>query len=346
MGYYTWDNLDMCIATGVNQLTAWRNADVKLATGECVAADKFLGGMITLPHYITERRATGNYLRTRDTIGRRLGRYTGTHRLQTAQFCYWLMQACSTTENTPEGYNTHAITLNASTTPLNFGIHAQHKLSSEDLLWDLLGCLPSDLTIRCSESQNIATQVLTVPFAFAQTSSDDFTKTDRTLGTMGLIQKEWSHAVAGGLGPSQTAFTYNSNAVEVDIVGITIHIHRDVEFHARDSTHYPTIGVMHNAEYTVTLDVIPDGSDIWTIMNTEKASYAGDLDLNFKFQADATNDYIQFNYDKMYLVPIDKELTYNKATDSYSILLEPMSDASSLAVTGIDSLNNDHYENP
>jgi hypothetical protein len=344
MTYYTWDQISMCIAT-VGQLTAWRNADVKLATGECVAADQFKSCFLTLPTYQTTRRGTSGYIKTRDTSMRKIGRYTGTHLFQTAQFIYWIMQACSTTENTPAGYNTHAITLNSSVTPLNFGIHFQHKLTSNNLLWDALGLLPRELRISCSEINQVTTQQIMMDFAHANTASDDFTKVDRAGGTTGTVTKNWNHAVAGGLGGDSSALSYNAGH-EWDVVGFDISLRRDNGFYARDSTGYPTIGEVYGFDWSITLNILPRGDMIWDIMNTEKASYAGDLDLDFKLQADATNDYVRFVFDKLYLMPTDKQASYDKYTDSYQLTFEPMSNASSLTVTAVDSLNNDHYENP
>ena len=348
MTYYTWDQVSVCIAT-INQLTAWRNADVKLANAECIATDTFRSCFLTLPTMQTQRRGTNNFIKARDDVKRKIGRFIGNFRLQTAQFIYWIMQACSTTENTPAGYNTHAITLNASVTPLNFGMHFQHEHGSVPIRWDALGILPRELRITCSEQQRTAMQTLMIDYVY-KADSDDITKTARAEGTTGSIVKNWGHAVDGGLGGSQTAFTYNSNAVEVDIVGIDISLRRNNEMFAEDSNGYNTIGEVYHFDYSITLDVIPDsdggGDDIWAIMKLDKGSYAGDLDLDFKFQADATNVYIQFAFDKLYMVPIDKEASYDKATDTYKITLEPLSDASSLTVTGIDSLDDDNYENP
>jgi hypothetical protein len=345
MGYYTWKDISMCQAPK-DQLTAWRNADVKLATAECLAIDKFLSGFITLPHYSTTRRGTGNFVKTRDTEGRRLGRYTGVHRLQTAVFCYWMMQGCTTSENDPgAGFHKHTIALGTTEVPINVGLHVQHEHATDNLRWDLLGLCPGSLTVSCSETDQIARQRVNIPFAYANVSGDDITKTDLSLGTKGTVQKRWEHAVTGGLGPSQTAFTYNNVAVECDIIGVRVNMMRSTEFHARDANSYPTIGELFNFDFNVELDVIPDGKDIWEIMELEKDSYAaGNLDLDFKFQYDSDEDYIQFAASDMWLVPIDKEYSYNKGTDSYTIVIEPMSDASTLEVTSQDSLSNDYYE--
>ena len=348
MPYYTSADSDVSVATH-GQLTAWRNAGVKLATGECITMDTFLSCTITLPNPVTSRFGKqGKWVKGRNTIGRTRGGYYGTHRLQTVQFCWWIMQTTApTTEGVPASYNTHAITILESHTPKNLGIHFQQKLTSEDIFWDLLGLLPSRLSISCSEKDVIARQEIEIPFSFAQTSGDDFEKSDRAEGTTGTITKNWSHAVTGGLGAGQSALLYNTASTECDIVGFRIVLTRGKSFHANDTNYYPTVGQLNDLDYYVELDVLTTGAALRAIMATEKEEYTGDLDLTFSLTADATNDKITFAFDKMYLVPQDKVLDAADFTpEQLTITLEPLDENSSLTVTGIDSLDDDHYENP
>lgn len=351
MGYYTSDTSEVSIATH-GQLTAWRNGDVKLATGECITPDTFLSCNLTLPTPTTRRFGKqGKWVRGRDTTGRTRGRYYGTHRLQTAQFTWWMMQtAAPTTEGVPASYNTHECLHLASHVPKNLGIHFQNKLTGNDELWDLLGLLPSRHTISCSERETIATQLIEIPYSFAQVAGDDFTKTHRAEGTTGTITKNWSHAVAGGLGldAGATALQFDSSDTECDIVGFRIVEERRNSFHAADTDYYPTVGNMNELNFYVELDVLPTGDALRDIMQLDKSGYAGaDLDLEFSLEADATNDKITYKFETMYLVPIDKILdASNLAPEQITITLEPLDETSVYTPTGIDSLNNDAYENP
>ena len=46
------------------------------------------------------------------------------------------------------------------------------------------------------------------------------------------------------------------------------------------------------------------------------------------------------------MVPFDEVNDYNKYIEGYTITLEPLDKDSSLTVTGIDNLDNTHFENP
>ena len=347
MPYYTWDDYATCIATGVNELTAWRNGDVKLATGECITPDTWLDAILTQPHELTTRQGKpGQFVQGRYGSSFTNGFLRSTHRLQTAQFCYWLMQGCATTQNVPVGYNTHAITINESTTPLNFGYHIQSK-GPDNLLWDLLGITPSRLSISCSEYDRTAKQVLEFPYAFLQASSDDFTKTVRPEGTVGTTTKTWDHAVDGGLGAGQTVFDFDGTPCECDIIGFNIILDRSTWLGTRDGDGYATAGLMLDFNFSVQLEVIPTGDFLFDLVRTKKTGYLGaDLDLNFALIADASYDKITFDFDKMFMDSFDKNMTYGSRPESYTINLEPLDETSSLEITGIDGLDNDHYENP
>ena len=108
---------------------------------------------------------------------------------------------------------------------------------------------------------------------------------------------------------------------------------------------------MQGAIFSYDLDVEPYYSatlvDLFSINDLKKSAYAGDLDFDFSFIAQATNDKIRFNNDKLFLLPFDEmAIKREEWFEGYTITLEPLDDTSSLAITGIDSVDNDGYENP
>ena len=350
MGYYTKNNMTQCIATGVGQLTDFTNSKVKLATAECIATDRFRNCVITFPKSQTETRGVGTgFVQTRSSTGGALGRYAGLYDLQTAQFGYWIWQSCSTQEGTPASYNTHTITLNSSVTPLNFGLHAQSKLTDNNLYWDLLGILPVSRSITCSERQWIATQTINLEYAYLQTSGDDITKTEHSHSTEGSVLKNWGHCVTGGLGAAQTALTINSGSTECDITGFTINQTRERSFFTPDSDGYYTKGEVYTAGWEVLLDVIPTGDMLTTILETNKEDYSGtlggDLALTFSIQ-NTTNDKITYTFNTLYLESFDWVMDRNTWVYKQQIRLVPFDNSSTMQEVGIDNLNNDHYENP
>jgi hypothetical protein len=256
-----------------------------------------------------------------------------------------------TTEGVPAGYNTHTLTIGTSNTPDWHGIHFEREgITSNELRYDLMGFLPTDLVISCGQDINNqrAIQELTVAYAYAKTDASDIAaQTPRPTGTIGTKTKTWNHAITGnGAGHTPSGLTYNTNQLEVDVKRIEMHFHRDYVFGRPDTNGYYTSGLMLGWKYWVVLDVVPTGDLLYTVNRTAKESYAGDLDYDFYFTADATNDKQRFLFDKMYLVPFDEINDYNQWFEGYTITLEPLDETSSFTGTGIDGLDNDHYENP
>ena len=358
----TSDNTHLALATGNDAgggsgLTAWRNADAAFIAGELQPTDQFIGGSpIKFPKPKTEEIGAlqATYISDRREAGRLRGSITLEFALQTAQFCWWLWQACSTTENTPVGYNTHAITLNAAQTPIWHGFHLERETPSDNLprRVDMMGFLPKELRIRCDPSIFTAIQTLLVDFAYYKPGAAEIEpQTKRPALTIGSIKKNWSHLVAGGLGENQTALTYGGTELAVAIKGITIILSRKNKFGIPDSDNFPAAGFLQGGKFSYELDIEPYDSatlvDIFALNDLKKSAYASELDFDFSFIAQATNEKIRFNNDKMFLLPFDEmAIKREEWFEGYTITLEPLDDTSSLAITGIDILDNDHYENP
>ena len=193
-------NCHMALATGNNAgdglgLTAWRNADAAFIEGELIPNDLMLGWYLREPTYDTRRFGSMSTARTKDrwSASRKEGLWQSKHAFQTCQFIWWLMQTAGapTTENVPEGYNTHALTIGATNVPDWHGIHFEREgITSNELRYDIMGVLPSDLVINCGESaENFkATQEITVPFSYLKSDASDITaQTQRAPGTTGQI---------------------------------------------------------------------------------------------------------------------------------------------------------------
>ena len=217
-----------------------------------------------------------------------------------------------------------------------------------------MGFLPRELRIRCDASPGgfNAVQTLTTDFSYYKPGGDEVPpQTKRPALTIGTIKKNWSHLVAGGLGENQTALTYDGTEIAVAIKGITTILSRKNKFGIPDSDNYPAAGFLQGAKFAYELDVEPYDSaslvDLFSLNDIKKSALAGDIDFDFKFQAQATNDYIRLNNDKLWIKPFD-ELAIKREEwfEGYTITLEPLDDTSSLAITGVDGLNNNSYENP
>jgi hypothetical protein len=336
--------------------TAFRNADAAWIAGELIPCDILLGWNITLPTYNTTRTGamSTSRVQNRYSTGRKEGIWKSQHALQTCQFGWWIKQTAGTptNEGTPAGYNTHTLTISASNTPLWYGIHFEREsIASNELRYDLVGLLPSMRTIECGESRDLfdAKQEITVPFAKKVAGGDIAAQTQRPDNIIGTKWKTWDHLITGnggGKSANMTGLLYNGGSLEVDVTRIKLIESRGYKFGAPDTSGYPTVGLYGGYDYSVELDVMPVGNALYTLNEIKHEDYAGDLDFAFGFIADATNDRIDYVFDKMKLIHFDEVNDYNKHLEGYTITLEPLDITSSCTETGIDGLDNTHFENP
>lgn len=242
---------------------------------------------------------------------------------------------------TTQGTTIHTITLNSSQTSVNYALHYESELSGEDIRADLLGHVPKSLSITCNQFADgyIAYQTFVQEFAYSRFSGGDLVKPDD------IIDKplSWDDLMTGTI-----TFKYNGTAVEIDELGVTIDVPRVSQLVVTDGSGYPTKGKLLGLDYAVKLRVKSTGNMLKTIAATAKGSYAGDLDITFKWQISADH-YVQLAFDKMYLVPeslIDR-ITFDEEGwfTGYELLLEPYDDTSSLTVTCEDHYNKTFYEN-
>lgn len=242
---------------------------------------------------------------------------------------------------TTQGTTIHTITLNSSQTPVNSAIHYESELTGEDVRADLLGLVPKSLSITCNQYTDgyVAYQTFNQEFAYTRFSGGDLTK------PVDIIDKPltWDHLMTGTI-----TFEYNGTPVEMDELGVTIDLIRVSQLIVTDGNGYPTKGKLLGLDYAVRLRVKSTGNMLKTIAATAKGSYAGDLDIIFKWQKSA-DKYVQLLFDKMYLVPeslVDK-ITFDEEGwfTGYELTLEPYDDTSSLTVTCEDHCNKTYYEN-
>lgn len=350
---YTAKNTHIAVAQG-DDLTAWDNAQAALVSGECNPTDQFLGGTNFLPHDTTERFSSlaATRIPDRKSTGRIYGVFVGNFAFQTAQFIWWLQQAC-TTAGAGAPY-THTITTTTSNNPKYFGIHVEHESTSNSRRRDLLGIIPKQLVIYGSSKPGPDwkfKQTLSCDYAYCNSAAADIAaQTKRSATTEGTKWKPWSSICESdgtGLGGhAMDVFTYNTNALEIAVNSVTITLTNTGEFIGYDNAGYYRDAVLHTFDYSIDLGFIAKGDNLLALSYTDWASYAGDLDLTLKFTSHADNDEITMAFDKLYAVPFGEEaVRYDKHREEYTVHFEPYSSSSSLATTGEDSLTEGDYEN-
>lgn len=346
-GYYT------ATACGTD-LTAWRNADVAIAVAELNAIDWFIAANVThtKPKTRNINPMTATHYPKRVQVGRQLGSIASTHFLQTGILTYYIMGAC-TTAGAGDPY-TKTITKATTETPPSTAWHWEKEGTTAHRRKDALGIVGKRLDISVSERNPIARQTYTANFALTGAGGDLAQPTAFTQANLPPLTW-YNYKNASGA----SAFTYNSGAIDVDIVSVDMHFGWfDVLFGAYDGTGYPAnglyvppflasvdLGVRIADDSNTALDTI---SDLRAVVSSEGAAeYAGDLDYIADFYVGA-NDYLKYTWDKMYLNPDSYQEVFQSEGDWFDgckFTLEFLDENSSLAVEEKSLLSKVYYEN-
>ena len=351
--YMARDGYYIAAAQGPNAagLTEWDNAQALLIVTELKAIDWFIGASVKLtkPKTVSINPMTSTHYPKRLTTGRDLGRISSTHFLQTSILSYYVMGACTSVAADA----VRAITKDTDETPLWVGFHLEKEGTNTAQRKDIMGVVPNNLNISCSQQQPIARQTYTGEFSYSTPAQATNLAQPTALTQILHPPFTWYH-YASGSGTSK--FTYNSatSNINVDIIGFNIKFGWSGSiFGTYDANGYPNIGY-YKPPFTarVTLDcVYKDVAtfvDVQTISDLDHASYAGDLDLVVDFYEDATN-YMAFTFDDMYIDPNSFEEVWQSEGDWFDGIrfdLVFRNESSSLALSSVDNLGNTYYANP
>ena len=321
-------------------MAAWRHGDAKLVAADVLPSDTYLKFSLFEPTGIGAIMGRPdsyiNHWRTKEYS---IGFFGESYYMQTGRLLYPFFGVCSTTENVPVGYNTHAITKRVSQTPTNHGRHLEieNETDAESERIDILGMLPSVYLCGAHESAPKVVQKALWNCAFTKnTATDDIAEPT----AISEDPFEWQQITF-------PTFTYGGETIEADIMGWSFSIHNNVFWRGLDSNKYYTVGKMGNyKDLSVTLNIIPTGKNIKELIRTALESYATDLDLTVKMARHATTDYIQWTHDKMYCFPFDIIPPHrNNWFEGYLISLHQLG-TGSLGIEIKDSYNDNYYENP
>ncbi len=340
-GYY------MAYACGVDLGDVWDNAQAALIVGELNAMDWFVGASVqhTKPKTKTINPMTASHYPKRLKEGRILGKLASTHYLQTGILTGNTMGGMSTVEASP---NVHTIIKDTDEIPTSLAFHVEKEGTTANRRKDMEGHIPTGLDIGVSEANPTAKQTYNSEFSFTGAGGNLAQPTAFVQATH--TPYNWYHYrdVSGA-----SEFKYNSGAINVSIIGFTMHIGWTGKlFGEYDLSGYPANGlVVPPFLSSIDMDVrISDagGTDINTIADLDHDSYAGDLDFVADFYESATR-YLKYTWDKMYIVPDSYEEVFQDEGswfDGAQFKLEFLDENSSLAVEEKNALNNDYYLNP
>jgi len=334
-----------CGTNGATGLTAWDNAQAALVVGELKAVDWPISWNVihTKPFTQSINPLTASHYQKRISVGRNEGSFVSDHYVQTGILAYNVMGAC-TTAGVGDPY-THTITKSTATTPTRLAFHMEKEGGSAQRRKDVMGFVPRSLDISVSEKDTVARQTFIGAFAFTGAGANLAAPAE--LSQSALRPFTWfDYKSASGA----SAFTYNTGAINVDIVSVNLHIAWSEAFMGiYDANGYYTNGLvvppfvpevklgLRLTDYTDTqLDTISD------LVHT---SYAGDLDYICDFYESA-NRYLKFTFDKMYVDPAYEEVFQEEGSwyNGVEITLKLKDETSSLTVEEKNSLTKVYYE--
>lgn len=313
----------------------WRNSDTKYASTDVLTSDELINFRLFEPSSISTPVGRSNsYLQHWRTNEYAIGFLEETYFFQTGRLLYPFYGTCSTTEATP---NVHAISIRTTQTPKNHGRHLEieNDTDAEAERIDMFGLLPASYHVEMREGQSKGVQTALWHTAKTlSTGTDDITKPT----VIAEHPFDWSQITF-------PTFTYNSETLEVDILGWSFDIKNNVFWRALDSGGRYSVGKIGSYNnVSVTLNIVPTGKNVKELIRTALESYATDLDLTAKIARNATTDYVQFTHDKMYCFPFDIiPPSRNNWFEGYMITLHQLN-TGSLAIEVKDAYNKAYYE--
>lgn len=254
--------------------------------------------------------------------------------LQTGVFAYATLGGCTTGAGPPY---THTLSLATSQTPISLAFHWEKELASQDLRYDFFGYMPHSWRMYCNDSDNWkAKQIFVGHFAVSDSTAADLAEPAKST----LAPYEWNdfkHA-SGAL-----AFTYATNALEMDITGFDVSFTRTKQtWGSRNASGFPSAAYVSGIEFSVKLTGYITGDNIRTIMATKPELYAGALAgqiLGYK-SASAQFD---ITFDKLYMKPDQDIMEETNWHEKKTI--ELIQNATTVAIAPEDSLDKTYYEN-
>ena len=229
---------------------------------------------------------------------------------------------------TTDGVTTKTIT-EAGTLP-NIGIHSEKEATAEDIRSDHSGITQIEYTWEC-ESGGVLEEERNYLVANAVAGSD----LARPRGPDGGAWTSSEHPYtrykrAFHWGDLTFTFQLNGTDIECKILSISIKVTLDVDYKRNDGNSYSNGVQLKARDYEITMRVKPTGTDLRTLMKLNYYDYGGAVDartghllsLTVKAQRAAdTNDYIEWVFTKLRLVPFDQIIPIEPYYEEHDIVL-------------------------
>jgi len=253
----------------------------------------------------------------------------------------WASTSNFTISVTTDGVTTK--TISESTTLPNIGFHVEKELSGEDIRTDHVGVTQIEYTWEI-EQGGLLEEERNYLVAYKVNGSN----LTRPRGPDG---NSWTSAQnplarykrAFNWGDMSFTFQYNGTDIECKILSISIKVMLGVDYKRDDGSSYSNGRQLRTRDYEITMRIRPTGSMLRTISQTHYKNYDGDLTLTVKAQRGAdTNDYIQWSFDKLRLIPFDQILPVEPYYEEHDIVLHA-APANTTTVTVKGYLNQQYF---
>ena len=212
-------------------------------------------------------------------------------------------------------------TINESTTLPFIGFHNEKEKSSEDIRADIVGVTQLEYIWKCESGGKLEEErnYLTAWYV----AGSDLARPRGPDGTQWLTQHPYSKYKKNfQWGDLTFTFKYNGTAIECKITSISIKAGIEVDYKRDDGSSYSNGREVKSRDYEITMTVRPTGTDLRDISLLHYSAYAGDITLTVKAQrGDDTNDYQQWAFTKLRLLPIPQDIIVEPYYEEFDIVL-------------------------
>lgn len=262
---------------------------------------------------------------------------------------YFMVKGCTTTDDTPSaGKYTHVYAnTTARTHPVpSFALYERVTNADTDNNFYYLytGCVVHSFTITGGISQNTIQLVIDLRFANVVAATALTSPGEPTFGTLSNYTFD----------RTSITFTKATVAYAAGVHGFRITYIDGTVLDKAANEIYPGRAAHGNRDIQCGLDIAPMQIEVLQDLLTSPlaAATASDLDLTIKMYRDATNDYTQFAWEKIWSINTpdatwDLEIEGNKyLTLSPDFIIKPTAyeTGAKLTITEVNALDDDRYE--
>lgn len=213
-------------------------------------------------------------------------------------------------------------TISESTTLPFIGFHDEKEKSSENIRSDYVGATQIEYTWRCEEEGKVEEERNYI--VARDISGSDLARPRGPDGTTWASSQHPFTKYKNNFKWGDLTFTFQYNSVDVEckITSIAIKVILDVDYKRDGGSNYSNGREIKARDYEIQMTVRPTGTDLRDISRLHYLSYAGAITLTVKAQrGDDTNDYIQWAFTSLRLLPIPQDIIVEPYYEEFDIML-------------------------